>query len=493
MISTIIPQATRGFTLSNLLLLLLLLACSPFFHPDPVFCEDTSTSNTSPSGSPSSPSPSKTTPSKPSSTPDVKSLGATWKLTKPLNLSSQHFPLLDVSFPAVNSALFGSGFSLLFNLNNLRFSLSSYLDVSQVSTALAHLNKSPLSANQVVIGHNDVVAVLSSNYSKSGAEQSCVTLGGRLFAPESDEHVTFLRKHADGPIWVQIEGLSPSAPNVAVYEGRRNIPSRLMGSPVAADFSHGSEDGLSGSCVLFAPSNMTFFGTNCNGEFATVCEFDNADYINYDAKVPLVKTILADLDQLKTWFHLIDGTSILNNPDRPSSSTCSSSFEIFQHTYPPVPTSSFPTALYLIERFLQKFDWIQKFLVILKWMETSSIPTLLGINLTSTEDNNLCVSWNNPLTKKWQPWSSFYSFSITDVCLASATVMVALLTCLHVCRSYKKNQPVPNFDTPGPALDNYENAREMQPLQADDRHVNFNDNVDAQSVASSVGPEDRYR
>ena len=376
-------------------------------------------------------------------------------------------PSFDVTFGDQISMLTQS-VAVDINVANLKSILDTYLEVSQVTEVFNAVNPNPVGSGWTNVGEH-IILVSSQKFDFKHAVQICLTLGGSIFGPSTDDHVTFIAEKASQPIWVSIEKLRGSTTFYA-YSQTQELPVTLKEVEVSYDITGEPE------CVTFNFTTMKFKTTECTKSRPVACQLPNEKYLQYKSQLETQTFILERIRDLSTWYEDLGGDSLLSTDNLPVAS-CRGAIPVFSDTYGPLPTQSFPKLSLSVQRFITKFNWIQKLLHGLKLLRSKRILSTLGFALSATREDNLCISWNFPVFPAWT--KNLFSFSITDICLASATVSVALLSACLTYKAFRRDShahhhPVYAYTTtppPSPSLHDFEMVRPS-------RSVSFANNLD---------------
>ena len=342
-------------------------------------------------------------------------------------------PTFDVSV-LDQVAMLTQSLALEIHADNLKTNLGEYLSVSKLQAAFARTNPDPKKSSWTVV---DDFIILHSGipFDFAHAAQLCLTLKGSLFGPRTDAHVDHILSETDQPIWVPIEKLRGSD-DFYVYSPTEGLPSNLKDTTVT--YAITGEP----TCVVFDTTLMKFKTDTCSKSFHVFCTLPMDALNKYQDHLTTQEFLLSTLTDLIQWFEDLGGTALLSDDGLPIAS-CSNSIPVFSTPYPPLSDSrDFSTLTLGLTRFLQKFNWIQKLLHGLKLLRSHRVLSTLGFSLNATPTGNLCISWNFPVFPAWS--KNLFSFSITDICLAVATMSVALLSGCLTYRAFKHRSSPPH-------------------------------------------------
>ena len=357
-------------------------------------------------------------------------------------------------------------FAIEIHASNLESTLDEYLDVDTLTMTFDDLNPNPKGSSWTDVD-GALITVTDVEFDFAHAVQICLTMGGTIFGPSTDAQASFIDDASgDNPVWVGIEKLRGNTAFYA-YSQSHPLPLTLLGKQVKYSITGDPK------CVALNLTSMEFKTTDCGTDYRIACTTPDAPYRLYQDRLFIQNFFLTTLTDLSQWYEDLGGSSLLSIDDLPVS-TCRHSIPVFSKSYPPLDDLPFPSLTWTLSRFTSKFNWIQKLLHGLKLLRSHRVLSALGFSLSATPEDTLCIAWKFPVFPAWT--KSLFSFSITDICLASATVSVAILSACLTCRAFshdrhrhhREHQP-PYTYTPTPP----HSQHELHQLARPSRSVSF--------------------
>jgi hypothetical protein len=188
-------------------------------------------------------------------------------------------------------------------------------------------------------------------------------------------------------------------------------------------------------CVKFAPESFSFLTAVCTAKYLSLCQQSSSRYVAHLTRQQIATALIGLIKHHRDWITHNGITRLLEDPlVFPPIKVCPHSLSIFSHEYPALNKTNYGEFVTYLQRFLMKFDWMHKALNFIKISESSDLSQLPGLQIHSLPDRRLCIQVN---TSGFPP-TSLYSYSITDLCLAVGTTLVALFSSMQALILYWK-------------------------------------------------------
>ena len=353
------------------------------------------------------------------------------------------------------------------DLVHLQVTLDDYLDVENIQLLANSLNPNPLGETQEVLS-DLLVLKLKYTYDKAGAEKMCGTTSQDLFFPKTAEHIGYLRNKEISQIWSTLKPISESSPNYYVFGNGDKLPSKINNREI------GFSEMTDLKCVAFDVQSLKFSTLPCDTKLPTFCAAPSQSYFAFLGRKEMITYLLTEINNFKIWYETYDMERLLNSTSNKRVSSCSNSIKVLEKPYLSPNQTTIEGLIMVLSRFLNKLDWLKKFLYFMKKSLKSSLFSILGLHIQITSQEKACISFTQPSIFDLQ---SFYSFTLTDVGLASGTLIVAFLTCIHTYKMYwKRSKQLKRSQS---SLD-YENSDpEDKPTSTLKKSVSFAQDINA--------------
>ena len=237
-------------------------------------------------------------------------------------------------------------------------------------------------------------------------------------------------------------------------------------------------------CVTFVMATHTFLTTTCTEEFPVVCEKPDTELMHH---LDLLKTQVEYyklIAQIKEWISKEDAISLITPTYQVQDQACPNAIAFFEDPFPSPYNLSISVMHKRLDQFLHKFDIIKGLFLFLQ--QAQHFP-LHKFESFFSDQHSLCLSFD--LSPSFFDQSTFFTFSITDLGLASGSLMLAGLTAFNIYRTERRNK----LETK-----KQKKAKDI-PMTKRVRTVSFSDELhqlgrssSTPSLVSSLGPENYY-
>lgn len=337
-------------------------------------------------------------------------------------------------------------FNLKINMKNIDDILDEYLDTVTITSLFNIANPNPTEDDETLVA-GLLIRDSGDLQSKTQAETYCETFNSKLIEITTEDLVAHIIDHVKKNVWVELHRLSKSSQTYYTFPSGQPLVPQYKNDPIAVTLPEGI------NCVLFDFANKKFTSVDCTTGTATVlCQPNMAAYETYTSLLPVQNALIEDIRHIKEWYDSSNANEILHTQSFPATDDCADSLEVISHTYASLQGLDFNTLYYRLNRFLTKFEFMMKFINFLKIIENANVLTTLGFEARRLPDESICMSWDVP-TFSLTEMPSFYSFSITDLCLAASTLLVAFFSCIHTyircfrTKRYKSASSISNKDS----------------------------------------------
>ena len=384
-------------------------------------------------------------------------------------------------------------FVMRINNENLGNLLRMYADVNKITNNFATADPDIITESHKMIGGKLILPVLTAQ-KKFDQEQFCHSIGTSVLGISTEADLTYLTT-LNQKVWVQVHRPFPSSPNYLLYDDGTPVPGLIGEKRITMS------NGINLKCLSFDPSSLTIAVESCESELAIICEVPKKKLAEHLRRKIQKKVLLDEIENKAKWLKDYYIENLLENGFS-ETEECEDDIELFETPISSPSEADYETLVLQVQRFLSRFDLIQKFLFGLKMVaDHTRTFEQIGVTINSLENSDLCITFDFNLNWPIVGNHSLFDFSLTDIALVFSTLLVATIAGCNMCRLWRV-QTVrhrhPDQDGRPPSRRRGRSVsfnREVRHLRRTPSPGSSSSSSDspAYGSAESVGPENYYR